>query len=54
MLILGQKSYFLGPTIICKASDDAYNYRGLLILTDLLNKRVAKGVTSDPHDFRQQ
>ena len=54
MLNLGQKSCFLGPTIISKAFNDAYNYRGLLILTDLLNERVAKGVTSDPHDFRQQ
>ena len=31
----------------CKASDDAFNRRGLLILAE----RVAKGDASDPHDF---
>ena len=31
----------------CKASDDAFNRGGLLIL----DERVAEGDASDPHDF---
>ena len=34
-----------------KASVDAYNCGGLLILQDLMNDRGAKGVAFDPHDF---
>ena len=34
-----------------KAFDGVFNFWGLLILCDLLNERVAEGVTSDPHDF---
>ena len=34
-----------------KASDDAYNREGLLILLDLLNERVAEGDAFNPHDF---
>ena len=32
-------------------SDDAYNHGGGLILKDIWNERVAKGVNSNPHDF---
>ena len=36
---------------LSKASKDAYNRGGWLILWDLLNEWVAKGVAFDPHDF---
>ena len=32
-------------------SKGAYNLKEWLILLDLLNERVAEGITSDPHDF---
>ena len=35
-----------------KASGDAYNGGGWLILEDLLNELVTEGVSSHPHDFR--
>ena len=38
---------------IGKASEDAYNQRGWLILQDLLNEWVAEGVASDVKDFTQ-
>ena len=37
-----------------KASRDAYNGKGRLILLDLLKKWVAKGVTSEVYDFTSQ
>ena len=39
---------------LCKASNDAYDCEGWLILQDLLNERVAEGVTFDPYDFTFQ
>ena len=36
---------------LCKVSDDAYNHEGWLILKDIWNERVAKGVNCNPHDF---
>lgn len=38
------------PTLLWTASDNAYNRERCLILSDLLNKRVA----SNPHDFTAQ
>ena len=34
-----------------KSSKNVYNWRGWLSLSDFLNKRIAKGVAPDPHDF---
>ena len=42
--------FWLGAKL-SKASKDAYNRGGWLILWDLLNEWVAKGVAFDPHDF---
>ena len=36
-----------------KSTQDTYNWGGWLILKDLLNKWVAEGVASDPHDTAQ-
>ena len=36
---------------LCKASEDAYNRRAGLNLKEILNERVAEGVTFDLHDF---
>ena len=44
-------AYFDEAAKLCKASNDADNFGGLLILQDLLNERVAKGDASNPHDF---
>ena len=44
-------AYFDEAAKLCKASNDADNFGGLLILQDLLNERVAKGDVSNPHDF---
>ena len=41
-------------TKLCKASENVYNPGGWLILSDLLNQRVAGGVASDPHEFNRQ
>jgi hypothetical protein len=42
------------PDNLGKAFQDAYNQGGLLILQDLLNEWVTKGVASDPLDFSRK
>jgi hypothetical protein len=34
-----------------KSSKNVYKWRGWVSLSDFLNKRIAKGVAPDPHDF---
>ena len=43
--------WYYGAPAKYQMSDDAYNHGGGLILKDIWNERVAKGVNSNPHDF---
>ena len=46
-LYLKSRPIFDKAAKLCKASEDAYNWEGWLIFSDLLNEWVAKGVAVD-------
>ena len=51
-LLKSYTEFLTRPQLVCKASEYVYNW--LLILFNLLNKWIAKGVTYNPHDFTRQ